>query len=294
MVELKDDATDAPDVTGIRPAQLQDDLRSSVVPGRHDGGVVLPLERRRPEVDQLDARVAHASHRLLRHVSGRRRRRHRDAVDEPVVGDEQHVLGLEIGVRQLVVVHEPDRVAQLVGDVAHLLERVRHVRVALQEVKDGLAEDLEGEAHVAEVIEGVVHPNAEVLALRVLRVQLLEDVDLELGGFPVLVDVLDDLERHVGVGLQVPDSSHLPESSFSERRQNLVPLVDDVTGQVGQVAVGVVGHWRPLPLQDGAVQGRAVRLEGAGSLRESKILKYLILHQNWSSYKALFLVVACH
>ena len=65
MVELKDDATDAPDVTRVRPAQLQDDLRSSVVPGRHDGGVVLPLERRRPEVDQLDARVAHASHRLL-------------------------------------------------------------------------------------------------------------------------------------------------------------------------------------------------------------------------------------
>ena len=111
----------------------------------------------------------------------------------PVIGHEEHVLRLEIGVGQLVVVHEPDRVAQLVGDVAHLLERVRHVRVALQEVKDGLAEDLEGEAHVAEVVEGVVHPNAEVLALRVLRVQLLEDVDLQLGGFPVLVDVLDDL-----------------------------------------------------------------------------------------------------
>ena len=53
LVELEDDAADAPDVAGLRPAQLEDDLRRAVVPRRHHRAVVLPVERRRTEVDQL-------------------------------------------------------------------------------------------------------------------------------------------------------------------------------------------------------------------------------------------------
>ena len=53
LVELKDDAADAPDVAGLRPAQLEDDLRGAVVARRHNRAVVLPVERRRAEVDQL-------------------------------------------------------------------------------------------------------------------------------------------------------------------------------------------------------------------------------------------------
>ena len=58
----------------------------------------------------------------------------------------------------------------LISDVADLFKRVRHVGVALEEVEDRLAEDFEGEAHVAVVVERVKHPDAEVLALRILGV----------------------------------------------------------------------------------------------------------------------------
>ena len=63
LVELKDDAADAPDVAGLRPAQLEDDLRGAVVPRRHHRAVVLPVERRRAEVDQLHPVVVGAARR---------------------------------------------------------------------------------------------------------------------------------------------------------------------------------------------------------------------------------------
>ena len=53
LVELEDDAADAPDVAGLRPTQLEDNLRGAVVPRRHHRAVVLPVERRRTEVDQF-------------------------------------------------------------------------------------------------------------------------------------------------------------------------------------------------------------------------------------------------
>ena len=127
MIKFKDDAANAPDVTRMRPSQLEDDFRRSIVTRRHDRRVMLPLERRRPEVDQLDASVSHASHRLLDDGRRRRSRRNCDALDVPVVGHEEDVFRLEVGVSQLVVVHELDRVAQLVGDVTNLLERVGDV-----------------------------------------------------------------------------------------------------------------------------------------------------------------------
>ena len=57
-VEFEEDAANAPDITRLRPAQLQDDLRRPVVPGGHDGRVVLPVEGGRAEVDHFDVRVA--------------------------------------------------------------------------------------------------------------------------------------------------------------------------------------------------------------------------------------------
>lgn len=44
--------------------------------------------------------------------------------DLPVGGDEEDVLRLQIGVRQLAVVQEPDGVAELVRDVPDLVQRV--------------------------------------------------------------------------------------------------------------------------------------------------------------------------
>ena len=71
-VELEGDAADAPDVTRLTPAKLQDHLRSSVVSRAHHLAVVLPVEGGGPEVNQADLRVLHLPHVLpLQHqVSG--------------------------------------------------------------------------------------------------------------------------------------------------------------------------------------------------------------------------------
>ena len=67
QVELEGDAADAPDVTRLTPAELEDHLGSSVVPGAHDLAVVLPVEGRGPEVDEADLGVLHLPHVLPLH-----------------------------------------------------------------------------------------------------------------------------------------------------------------------------------------------------------------------------------
>ena len=87
-----------------------------------------------------------------------------------------------------------------------------------QEIKDAEAEELEDEAHVAEVVEPVEHPAAETIkdffnqltsqlmcleCINVLLngcgVQLLnlfQDVDFKLRSLAVFVDILNDLQRY--------------------------------------------------------------------------------------------------
>ena len=97
LIKLKNDASSAPDIAGLAPAELEDNLRRPVVAGRHHAGVVLPVEGGRPEVDELDPGVPHPAHRPL---GGRADLR------VPVCGHEEDVLGLEVRVRQVVVVQK--------------------------------------------------------------------------------------------------------------------------------------------------------------------------------------------
>ncbi len=84
---------------------------------------------------------------------------------------------------------------------------------------------------MAEVVEALEHPDAEVEPVGVLGVQLPQDVDLQLGGLPVLVDVLNDLEREVGAPVaQVPDLGHLAEGALPEGADNLIPIQENITG----------------------------------------------------------------
>jgi hypothetical protein len=48
------------DIAGLRPAQLQDDLRRAVVLGRDDGRVVGVVRGGAAEVDEPDLRIADA------------------------------------------------------------------------------------------------------------------------------------------------------------------------------------------------------------------------------------------
>ena len=93
IVKLKYDASYAPDVARVWPAELQDDLGCPVVAGGDDGGVMLPLEGGGPEVDQLDPGVSHPPDRLLTRTH---------ELHRPVTRHhKQQVLGLQVGVGHL-------------------------------------------------------------------------------------------------------------------------------------------------------------------------------------------------
>ena len=97
LVELEDDAANAPDVTRLAPAELQDDLGRPVVPGGDHAAVVLPVERGRAEVDELDSGVPHPPDVPL--VGGA-------VLAVPVLAHEQNVFRLQVSVSQMVFVEK--------------------------------------------------------------------------------------------------------------------------------------------------------------------------------------------
>ena len=97
LVELEDNAANAPDIARLAPAELQDDLGRPVVPGGHNTAVVLPVERSRAEVNELHSGVPHPSDVPL--VRGA-------VLAVPVVADKQNVLGLQVGVSQMILVEK--------------------------------------------------------------------------------------------------------------------------------------------------------------------------------------------
>ena len=50
--EFGEDAADTPDITRETPAQIQNDFRGTIVSGRHDGRMILVIERCGAEVDE--------------------------------------------------------------------------------------------------------------------------------------------------------------------------------------------------------------------------------------------------
>lgn len=54
-IQLDQDASDAPQIARVGPAQAQDDLRGSVMAGGNDGGMVLLFKSGAAKVDQLDS-----------------------------------------------------------------------------------------------------------------------------------------------------------------------------------------------------------------------------------------------
>ena len=96
-MELEHYAANTPDITGLAPAQLQDDLGRPVVSGGDHTTVVLPVERRRAEVDELHSGVPHPPDVPL--VGGA-------VLAVPVVVHKQNVLRLQVGVSQMIFVEK--------------------------------------------------------------------------------------------------------------------------------------------------------------------------------------------
>ena len=57
LKKLVNDAAERPDVTRLRPTQLEDDFRCAVVASRDDGGMVLVVECSGAKIDKTDRGV---------------------------------------------------------------------------------------------------------------------------------------------------------------------------------------------------------------------------------------------
>lgn len=108
--------------------------------GGHDRAVVLVVERGAAKINQADVGALDATHFavLVLKINTLESKFQKDLKRPhlPVVErrgklrvHKQDVLRLEVGVGELVVVQELDRVAQLVGHVPHVVHRVRFVVV---------------------------------------------------------------------------------------------------------------------------------------------------------------------
>ena len=170
-----------------------------------DGGaVMLVVKGGGPEVNQSDVGLLHHAHqgrrggRLGRLGGGGLRGRDARGRLHVVVIQKEHILRLQVRVGEMIFVEVFDRVGQLVGDVAHLVHRIGVVAVFLEKVVDALAQHVEQDANVAVIVEVVNHFDAEERAGGVLVAQLVEHVDFQLRGVPVLFHVADDLQRQGG------------------------------------------------------------------------------------------------
>ena len=57
QIQLKQDATNTPNIARLRPAQFQNDFGRSVMSSGHNGRVMFPIERSRAEIDHAYVRV---------------------------------------------------------------------------------------------------------------------------------------------------------------------------------------------------------------------------------------------
>ena len=128
------------------------------------------------------------------------------------------------------------------------------------------------------VVEPVEHLYAAVAAPGIVLGKLLEDVDLQLGRLPVLLDVLDYFERNDLVLVDVPHLDHLPERALSERGEDFEAVLDEVPVRIDQVSILVILDDRPLAVVPvvvaaaGAAGDRVVVAEAAVGVPRAALL----------------------
>ena len=113
---------------------LHDNLKCSVVPGLHDGGVMLVVKCCAAKVDESDLGVLEDPDlpALLPVLLA-------DVVLVVVAVEEQDVLWLQVCVGQTMIMKEVHRETQLIGDLSHVLDGVRVVVVVFEEDEHTLA-----------------------------------------------------------------------------------------------------------------------------------------------------------
>lgn len=127
---------------------------------------------------------------------------------------------------QLVIVEELDSLAQLEGHVAHLVDGVGQVVVVFEEIEGAKAQKLKGDTHVAMVVKPVKHLDTEVLVVRVLLIDFLQDVDFKSSSFLVLFHILYDLQGNSSPAPAVVDTLYnSAKGPLSQRAYNFISLL---------------------------------------------------------------------
>lgn len=119
LVQLEQDAADAPDVARMAPAELENHLGSAIVTRRHNRAVVLVVERRRAKVDQPNRGVFDFS-KFFSLLGGEKQKQHVNHSRRKIVNkhmtnlarnlnvkvrvDKKNVFRLQVGVRKFIVV----------------------------------------------------------------------------------------------------------------------------------------------------------------------------------------------
>jgi hypothetical protein len=106
--------------------------------------------------------------------------------------------------------------------VTDLVQRVRRIATLLEEVEYGESEHLEGDGDVSVVVEPVQHLHTQMSAIRVPLREFLENVDFQLGCFPILFHVLDDFQSDDAILVHVLDFDYFSKRPFSEGVQDLM------------------------------------------------------------------------
>lgn len=142
--------------------------------------------------------------------------------------------------RQTVVMQKLDSHAEFVSHLSDLFDGIGLVIVVLEEVKDAGAKHFKGYANVAVVVKPVQHLHTSVFAPWIIFGKLFQDVNLKLGRFPILFDILYDLEGSHFVFENVLHFDDFAESAFAEGGEDLEPILQHVAGRVDEVAFGIV------------------------------------------------------
>ena len=96
------------------------------------------------------------------------------------------------------------------------------------------------------VVEPVEHRHTQVLPARVVLVEFVEHIDLQLGGILILRHILDDLERHNSILVDVVALDNLAEGALAQHLHHPVPVLYEVPIVENEVVVVVVldNRWR--------------------------------------------------
>jgi hypothetical protein len=220
--ELHKDASNAPDVTGIRPAKTEYNLGRSVVPRGNHRRVIFVVERCGPEVNKPDLCVEKHPPRLSRPIHRCRRRRYPPIVRKrliPILA-EQDVLRLEIGMYKFEIVEDYRQLVSMPSSSSkarpprHLRALTSHARkqlackvldlavgegyktVTLKKVKDTLPQEIHDYADVAAVIKAFSEMNTPVSIVRIVSLESSQDAKFYLAGISILLDRSDNLNGH--------------------------------------------------------------------------------------------------